>query len=80
MSREEKAGMRRKSMSDELIAVWTGTFRLFGGDVKCAVLSDGQRVIEADSMAELFERMGSGDHTLDPDELAAFALWQKGQA
>ena len=54
---------------------------LFGGDVKCAVLSDGQRVIEADSMAELFERMGSGDHTaLDPDELAAFALWQKGQA
>ena len=51
-------------MSGEPRAVWTGTFRLFGGDVKCAVLDNGQRVIEADSLAELLQRMISGNYTV----------------
>ena len=34
-------------MSDELPrVVWSGTFRVFGIDLKCHTLSDGQRVIE----------------------------------
>ncbi len=59
-------------------AVWSGTFKLFGVEVKCHTLSNGQRVIEADSMEALFAAMGNG--TINPDDnqdVTEFAKWQR---
>ena len=39
--------------------VWSGSFHVFGVEVKCHCLDDGQRIIEADSMARLLEAMAS---------------------
>ncbi len=41
----------------DLQSVWQVSFRIFGVDLRCHVLSNGQRIIEADSMAELMEVM-----------------------
>ena len=64
--------------SDIPDSVWEGTFRLFGVDVRCHILSDGRRVIESESMRDLFEAMeGEGD----VDAMAAldgFVRWVKG--
>ena len=61
-------------------AVWSGTFHLFGVEVRCHVLSDGRRIIEAESLAELLAAMANTAH-IDPKrgaEIEAFARWQKG--
>jgi hypothetical protein len=56
-------------------SVWQGTFRLFGVDMKCHVLDDGTRIIEADSVRQLFEAMGSGaDIGVEAEE---FARWKR---
>jgi hypothetical protein len=64
-------------MSNVPTSIWQGSFRLFGVDVRCHVLSDGQRVIEADSMEELFEAMANGEEIGDIDE--GFARWIHGK-
>lgn len=56
------------------VAVWTGSFRLFGLDVKCAVLDNGMRIIEADSIREIFHAVESG---IDPGDITDFARWQQ---
>ena len=58
-------------------AVWSGSFHLFGVDVKCHTLSNGQRIIEADSMHRLLEAMGAGGPVIDAD-MQEFAKWQRG--
>jgi hypothetical protein len=61
-------------------SVWQGSFKLFGVDVKCHVLSNGQRIIEADSMKEILAAM-QGDKDLPPsadDDPAALAKWLHG--
>ena len=65
-------------------SVWRGSFRLFGVDLKCHVLSDGQRIIEEDSMEDFFRAI---DKPLDDqadaavDELVRFVEWmQEGRA
>ena len=61
------------------VAVWEGSFRLFGVDVRCYVLDDGQRIIHADDVVALFEAMGSGGaQVVDDADLMAFARWGKG--
>ena len=69
-------------MSDELpTSVWSGSFHIFGVEVKCHRLSDGQAIIEAERMAELLEAMSS-PVTIDNDtgdELTDFLRWQRGQ-
>ncbi len=62
-------------------AVWSGTFKVCGVDLKCHVLDNGQRVIDADSFNQLF-MVGTLSRALsdDPDELEAFSRWQKGLA
>ena len=63
------------------MSVWSGSFRLFGVDVKCHVLSNGQRIIEEDSMEELLRAMSDGDDLAtngDAREIERFARWRRG--
>jgi hypothetical protein len=58
---------------------WSGTFRVFGIELKCHVLSDGQRIIEADSVEQLLAVMADpSDADADDTETEAFARWQRG--
>lgn len=57
-------------------SVWSGTFRVFGVDVRCHRLSDGQAIVEADSMAELIEAMEAPDGR-DLGQLEDFITWQR---
>ena len=62
-------------------STWSGSFRLFGVELKCHTLSDGRRIIEADSMNALLEAMASCDvieHQTD-DTPGDFARWQAGR-
>lgn len=57
--------------------IWSGSFSIFGVEVKCHVLDDGQRIIEEDSMVALFD--GTADvSSCDEKELEKFSCWQKG--
>jgi hypothetical protein len=60
-------------------SVWSGTFHLLGIDVKCHVLEDGTRVVEADSMIALMEAIKKGNEFGDPQELVNFSLWRAGK-
>lgn len=64
-------------------AVWSGTFRLFGVELHCHTLDDGQRIIEADSMRRLLDAMidGTGPAEEDQpltDDVVAFMAWRQG--
>ena len=55
---------------------------MFGVEVRCHVLEDGQRIIEADSIARLFGAMASSDE-MDSNEgersaVEEFTQWIKG--
>ena len=65
-------------MSDIPTAIWDGTFTVFGVELKCFVLDNGKRIIEAESMAALFEAMGNGSND-DPGDLADYQRWQTAQ-
>ena len=61
-------------------SVWQGTLTLFGVELQCHVLDDGQRVIEADSMAALLNAMAQPDITIGADEaIDEFTRWFHGQ-
>ena len=60
----------------------SGTFRLFGVDIVCHVLSDGRRIIEADSFEALLRAMEDGDDLAtvrDHREIDRFSRWQRGE-
>ena len=59
------------------VAVWSGSFRLFGVDLKCHVLDDGQRVIEPESMEAMFDAMGS-EGSVEIGDIESFTQWQRG--
>ena len=59
-------------------SVWSGSFRVFGIDVHCHVLDNGERIIEAGSMMRLLQAMASGPPTDDQGDIDAFARWQRG--
>ena len=75
-------------MTDEAIdatlpkAVWNGTFRVFGVDLACHVLSDGQRIIEEESFKRLMAAMHdvgmAGLAHKDAGDLSAFSRWRAG--
>ena len=57
-------------------SVWQGTFPLFGIELKCHVLSEGQRIIEEDSMVDLFKAMESlPENSCDDAEMVSFVKW-----
>jgi hypothetical protein len=64
-------------MTDIPVSVWSGTFRLFGVDVKCHKLSDGTNIIEEESMNAVVTAMLSG--SLDFTDLKAFNEFQSGR-
>lgn len=59
-------------------SVWSGSFQVFGVEVKCHTLSDGQRIIEAESFHNLMEAMGADRRTIDAEAMEEFAKWQRG--
>lgn len=67
-------------MSEDNIptSVWSGSFHIFGVDVKCHRLSDGQAIIEADSMAALIEAMKMPEGR-EIGDLEMFRSWQEGR-
>ena len=61
-------------------SVWQGSFSVLGVEVKCHVLSNGQRIIEAESLNALFEAMGTTPPNKQTElEMAEFVRWQKGE-
>lgn len=67
----------RGNIDDISKSTWEGTFRVCGVDVHCHVLSDGRRIIEADSMNALLEALANGTEA-ESGDLDAFARWQRG--
>lgn len=59
-------------MSDLPYSVSQSTVRIMGVDVVVHQLNTGQRIIEADSMAALFEAMETGE-TIDGGEAETLA-------
>jgi hypothetical protein len=57
------------------VAVWSGTFTVFGVEMKCHVLDNGQRIIEADSLQNFFEAL-EGSSNFDEGDLMAFHRWR----
>lgn len=66
-------------MADHLPkAVWEGEFKIFGVTLRCYVLDNGKRIINAEDVATLFDTMGSGTPLTDVNVLDDFAKWIKG--
>lgn len=63
-------------MDDLPTPTWSGSFRLYGVDVKCHTLSDGRRIIEADSLAALLEAMASSGQP--SGQVHEFGRWRDG--
>jgi hypothetical protein len=58
------------------VSVWQGELRMSGVTLHVHVLSDGQRIIEADDLAALMKAWEQGA-PLDEAEAAAFARWRR---
>ena len=61
-------------MTDIPTAIWSGSFNLFGVDIQCHTLSDGQRIIEAESVEKLIEGMAQGA-SISPATFEDFSKW-----
>lgn len=59
-------------------SIWQGSFNIFGVEVRCHVLSDGRRIVEAESFNALLLAMASDSVEEDHDAINAFATWQAG--
>jgi hypothetical protein len=57
-------------------AVWEGSFRIYGVEVKCYVLDDGRRIIDANSMWELL----NSNNSESVGELKELHLWMQGDS
>lgn len=57
--------------------VWSGVVKIGTLDLKCHVLDDGRRIIEAESVHEFMRRMADGTLILGPDDAREFAEWQR---
>lgn len=60
-------------------AIAEASFNLFGVPLRCYVLDNGQRIVDADDVAALFDAMANGDGS-EPsnDGLDKLAKWLKG--
>lgn len=68
-------------MSDERIpiAIWEGTFELAGIPLRCSVLNDGRRVINADDVKRFFNVVDGRAIKVDQTELDRFMTFQRGK-
>ncbi len=62
-------------MTDIPKSVWSGSFNVFGVELKCHVLDNGQRVIEADSMADFLNGVADADVPAEDPNLDEFVRW-----
>jgi hypothetical protein len=62
--------------SDIPTAIWSGTFTVMGVELKCHTLSDGQRVIEAESLERFLKALNEG--VIVNDGYTDFFRWQRG--
>jgi hypothetical protein len=62
-------------VTDIPTAVWSGSFSVFGVELKCHVLDNGQRIIEADSMADFFNGLADADAVAEDPNLDEFVRW-----
>ena len=60
-------------------AIWSGEFKIFGTVLRCHVLSNGKRIIDARDVAELFEVMGGDLAEQDEPGIEEFARWMSGR-
>ena len=69
-------------MNEMPVAVWSGSFTVLGVELRCHVLSDGQRIIEQDSVHRFFDALANTSDfftNTEANSLAAFYRWQKGE-
>lgn len=57
------------------VSIWQGSFTIFGVEVRCHVLSTGERVIEVESIDAF---LVASNTEIDPGEMESFARWQAG--
>jgi hypothetical protein len=68
-------------MSADLpVSVWQGSFTLLGVELRCHTLSNGQRIIEPDSMDAFLTAFADPYTPFDEAELHRFAKWKAGDA
>lgn len=66
-------------MSEIPKAIWSNSFTIMGVEVKCHVLDNGKRVIDADSVEAFFAALASRAMTpADNVDLDSFIRWQAG--
>ena len=62
-------------MTDTPKSVWSGTFNVFGVELKCHVLDNGQRVIERDSVAAFMNGLADMVDPADDPNIEDFMRW-----
>ena len=62
-------------MTDTPKSVWSGTFNVFGVELKCHVLDNGQRVIEKDSVAAFMNGLADMVDPADDPNIEDFMRW-----
>lgn len=60
------------------VAVWSGTFRVIGVDLRCHVLADGRRIVNADDVARMFAAADGEATEAEVAQLEAFLRWRCG--
>lgn len=55
-------------------AVWEGTFTIMGTPIRCYVLDDGSRIVNADDFMAMLD---AGENEIDPVELHRFNAWRE---
>jgi hypothetical protein len=58
-------------------AVWEGTFTVFGVELKCYILDNGQRIIDTECMDKLLKVMNDPDVNAEPGDIDEFTKWQQ---
>jgi hypothetical protein len=74
----EIALQRPSIMSDLPVSVWTGEFTLFGVTLRCHVLDDGRRIIDADDIAKLLSAEPTDPDHADMADLQELLAWCRG--
>ena len=59
-------------------AIRESSFTLSGVPIRCYVLDNGQRILNADDVHALFRAWESGAEILDHEEMQIFQRWMRG--
>lgn len=61
-------------------SIWEGSFHLLGVEIKCHTLSNGERIIEAESIEKLISALFKQEPEIQEglDDSEAFGRWKEG--